>query len=424
MKTLRYDNIGETLYSETLGNGLTVLVLPKPGFTKSYAMFATDYGGADRRYMLSGKWTDTPAGVAHFLEHKMFDTPDGGNALTVLSANGASPNAFTGSAMTAYYFESTSGFEENLRMLLDFVSVPYFTDDSVQKEQGIIGQEIRMIEDSPDFVVYMNALKCLYEHNPISESVAGSIESIARITAQTLYDCHRVFYNPSNMVLCVVGDVDAQAVVDIARRALPAEPGEAPQRDYGPNEGLFPVTKRICKAMAVSLPQFVIASKVQPADKGPGTLRQSLAASLAMKYLLGTSSPFYAGLYSSGDVTGPFDYELDRSGGVSTVLISGEGPDPDSVLSKLSAEVSSVVENGVDKERFERLRKAYFGASLRSLSSFEGLCQSLAESHFAGCCAMDRYALINDIGTDEILGFIAENLAAEKLAISIVEPVK
>ena len=268
MLSTKYDAIGETLYFDTLPNGLTIQVMPKPGFAKCYAVFATNYGGADRRFRIGGQWRDTPAGVAHFLEHKMFDTPDGGNALAVLSANGADPNAFTSSGMTAYYFESTQGFYDNLRTLLSFVSVPYFTDESVQKEQGIISQEIRMIEDNPGFVVYNNAMKCIYEHNPVRDSVAGTVESIAEITAQTLYDCHKVFYNPSNMTLAVVGDVSPERVAAIAREVLPSEPGERPERDYGEAESELPVRRFVTEAMEVSAPQFIIASRFDPAPAG------------------------------------------------------------------------------------------------------------------------------------------------------------
>ncbi|NLH00497.1 MAG: insulinase family protein, partial [Clostridiales bacterium] len=192
-----FDRIAETLISEILPNGLSVNIVAKPQFSKSFAMFATNYGGADRRFKLAGQWIDTPAGVAHYLEHKMFDMPYG-NALNELSSRGASPNAFTSSAMTAYHFESTSEFEANLRTLLTFVSTPYFTEESVRKEQGIIGQEIRMVEDSPSYVIYNNLLRCLYSSNPVRDSVAGTVESIAEITHETLYHCHKVFYNPSN----------------------------------------------------------------------------------------------------------------------------------------------------------------------------------------------------------------------------------
>ena len=161
-----YPRIGESLYHGELVNGLHVYVDVKPEFSKSYAFFATNYGGMDMRFQLNGEWHDTPAGVAHFLEHKMFDTKDG-NALQDLAANGASPNAFTSSAITGYYFESTEKFEENLKILLSFVSEPWFTPESVDKEQGIIGQEIRMIEDDPENQVFYGMMETLYVHNPI-----------------------------------------------------------------------------------------------------------------------------------------------------------------------------------------------------------------------------------------------------------------
>ena len=212
MKLHEYPEIGEKLYSTVLPNGLEIRVIPKKDFSTCYAAFMTNYGGAHRRFTVDGRTVDTPAGVAHYLEHKMFDLPNGDNALSILSANGADPNAFTSSGVTCYYFQCTEGFEENLRMLLHFVSTPYFTDETVAKEQGIIAQEIRMGEDNPGMVVYYNLLGLLYDHHPIRDRVAGTVESISHITAQTLYDCHRVFYAPSNMVLCVEGCVDPETV--------------------------------------------------------------------------------------------------------------------------------------------------------------------------------------------------------------------
>ena len=192
MDQQKFPRIGEEMYHEVLENGLNVFVIPKPEFQKSYSFFATNYGGMDMRFCLDGEWHDTPAGVAHYLEHKMFDTEDG-NALQDLAANGASPNAFTSSAITGYYFESTEKFEENLKILLSFVSIPWFTEESVEKERGIIGQEIGMIEDNPDWKVFMNLMAGLYEEHPIRVSVAGSVESISHITADTLYACHKAF---------------------------------------------------------------------------------------------------------------------------------------------------------------------------------------------------------------------------------------
>ena len=237
MKETFYERIGEAVCRERLSNGLEVCVVPKPGYAKKYAFFSTRYGGMDMRFRLDGVWHDTPAGIAHYLEHKMFDTKDG-NALQELAKNGAEPNAFTSNAMTAYYFDSTEHFEENLRILLSFVSIPYFTDESVAKEQGIIGQEIRMIEDNPDWQIYTRMLRAMYHRHAARTSIAGTVESIAEITADTLYDCHKAFYTPANMILTVVGDVDPAEVVRAAREVLPRESGPAIPRDYGREEGL------------------------------------------------------------------------------------------------------------------------------------------------------------------------------------------
>jgi predicted Zn-dependent peptidase len=420
MQKTRYDAIGETLYTETLPNGLTVQVLPKPGFIKCYAVFATDYGGADRRFRIGGEWRDTPAGVAHFLEHKMFDTPDGGNALAVLSANGADPNAFTSSCMTAYYFESTQGFEENLRTLLSFVSVPYFTAESVQKEQGIIGQEIRMIEDNPDFVVYNNAMKCIYEHNPVRDSVAGSVESIAEISADTLYACHKVFYNPSNMTLAVVGDVDPERVVVIAREVLPAEPGERPERDYGEPESDFPKKRFVSVQMEVSAPQFIIAARLEPAPAGEARARQTAVSSLALRCLTGRSSEFYTDLYAAGLLKQDFAADIDYAAGSASFIAGGESAKPEQVLARLERAVAEF--DRMDKAVFERHRRSYYGSILRALDSFEDTCVSLAECRFSGFSLPDYFALVNDVSFDEVVAFAKSALAPEKLVLSVVEP--
>lgn len=414
--------VGETLYTDTLPNGLRMLVAVKPGYAKSYAFFATDYGGADRRFKLAGKWNDTPAGVAHFLEHKMFDTPDGGNALSVLSANGASPNAFTSSGITAYHFESTEGFYENLDTLLSFVSVPYFTAESVQKEQGIIGQEIRMTEDNPFFVVYYGLLKCLFAHNPVRDSVAGTVESIAEITDQTLYDCHKVFYNPSNMVLCVVGDVDPEKVREAAIRVLPAEAGEVPERDYGEAEAELPHETRFDVVMEVSMPLFALGSRFMPAEKGENALRQRLVAELALRCLLSESSPLYSRMYADGLINNNFEYEVDYSAGAATVIVSGESMDPEAVLAAINGEVQRIAQNGLDAALFERVKRTSYGTRLRGLGRFGDLAYLLAEGAFADYCALEAFDVMETIGREEAEQFIRETLPQEKLALSVARP--
>ena len=294
MEQIRFERIGETMFHQVLDNGLNVFVFPKPEFQKKYAFFATNYGGMDLRFQLDGTWHDTPAGVAHYLEHKMFDTREG-NALQQLTANGASPNAFTSNAITGYYFEST---EENLRTLLSFVSVPYFTRESVEKERGIIGQEIGMIEDDPNWTVFVNLLGALYEHHPIRTSVAGTVESISHITEETLYACHKAFYDPANMVLCAAGDLDPQAVCRLAREVLPTQAGPIAEKDYGPEEPSRAARGLVEEHMAVSCPIFQLGCKGDAPVRGEAGLRQELLGDLACEVLLGTSTP----LWQSGGI--------------------------------------------------------------------------------------------------------------------------
>ena len=387
MRTKTYPQLGETLYSAALPNGLALHVVPKPGFRSFYAVFAANYGGAHRRFVLDGETLDTPAGVAHYLEHKMFDLPDGDNALNLLSANGADPNAFTSSGITCYYFQCTENFEENLRLLLHFVSTPYFTEETVQKEQGIIAQEIRMGEDSPGSAVYYNLLKQLYASHPIRDRVAGTVESIAEITQETLYACHKVFYAPSNMCLCVEGDVDPERIEALARELLSEERAPVPAADFGPEEGPLPVEALHREPMPVSAPQFLIGAKLRP-ESGEAGLRQRIVAQLALRLLVGCSSPFYTSLYAEGTLNRDFDYEADFSAGTGTVILGGESEDPEKVLAELNAAVARVCAEGFEPGAFERGKRASYGARLRGLEDFESVCVALATAQFEGFCPL------------------------------------
>ena len=418
-----FKNIDETLIYEVLPNGLTINIIPKPQFSKSYAMFATNYGGADRRFKLAGNWIDTPAGVAHFLEHKMFDMPDG-NALNVLSSRGASPNAFTSSGITAYHFESTTMFDENLRTLLGFVSTPYFTAESVQKEQGIIGQEIKMVEDNPGYVVYYNLLKCLYASNPVRDTVAGTVESIAEITHETLYHCHKVFYNPSNMTLSVVGNVDPEKVIEAARELLPSSPGEVPERDYGEKEAETPLQSAKKTSMEVSAPQFLFGSRLVPEQKGRARLRQRLIGEIALRAIFGSSSPFYTRLYAEGLINSSFEYELDYTAGTAMLVAGGESRNVDGVMNELNSEISKISSEGLSRTLFENAKKAHFGSQLRVLGSFSALSQELADGAFADYRPFDAFEEINNIGLADANAFITRNLTPEKLALSVVSPLE
>lgn len=419
--TIRYDSVGEECRSAVLSNGLEVRVVEKPGFRSCYAAFAVKYGGADRRFEAGGRFMDTPAGIAHYLEHKMFDMPNGDNSLAVLTSNGADPNAFTSVAMTCYFFQCTEKFYENLELLLRFVTTPYFTPETVEKERGIIGQEIMMGRDNPDRALYYNLLKLLYRNHPVREDVAGSIESIAQITADTLYECHRTFYCPGNMVLCVEGNVSAEEVVETAERVLSGwKSSPVPHSDYGEGDGLLPYESFISEKYPISERQFLVGAKVTPA---PGDFtRQQLAAKLALQVMFGPSSEFYNRLYAEGLINNSFVFEIDYVTNIATVIMGGESRDPEAVLAEINRTVEKVRKDGVNRDLFERAKKAAIGGALRTFEDFDNVCIGMAEGVFQNFCIFEAPAILETITAGECSEFASEYLSPERLAMSVIEP--
>lgn len=416
-----YPRIGEEVIHVTLDNGLPVCIVPKKGFSRKYALFATRYGGMDMRFQLNGQWLDTPAGIAHYLEHKMFDT-EGGNALQELAKNGAEPNAFTSNAITCYYFDSTEKFYENLEILLSFVSIPYFTEESVEKEQGIIGQEIGMIEDNPEWQVYKQLMQSLYRHSPARTPVAGSVESISHITAQTLYDCHKAFYTPANMCLVVVGDVEPEQVLSVARRVLPAERGTVIDRDYGAEESTDAAAPYAEKRMEVSMPTFLLGFKCPPQHGGEAQHRFTAIGELACDVLMGESSPLYARLYSQGLINGSFGSAFDILPGAAYVYAGGDSKDPKAVAEAVLAEAQRLASEGVDGDYYKRIVNANFGAALRGLNSFESIAVSMAEGHFQGYDPCRFPEIYDSITVEDVLAFLRDNFTRQHMALSVIAP--
>ena len=421
MEVRDYPRLGEKLTRHTLSNGLEILVVHKPFHAKRYAFFATRYGGMDMRYQQDGTWKDTPAGIAHYLEHKMFDTQEG-NALQELAKNGAVENAFTSGSMTAYYFESTEHFYDNLRILLSFVSVPWFTEESVAKEQGIIAQEIRMTEDDPEWQVYAGLMECLYRDSPVKVPVAGTVESIRAITPQVLYDCHRAFYTPGNMVLVCVGDVDMDRVARIAEEILPMEPGEEIPRDYGAEEDAAPRCRETERAMEVSMPSFLGGYKCRPCPGGEELLRRSIIGDMACDVLFGDSSPLYTRLYEEGAINGSLGGNFDVMPGAAYLYVGGDARDPRRVFDEITREARRLGEEGIDEAFYQQIRRAAYGQAIRSLNSFENIAVSLAEGCFRG---FDYYRLpeiFDTVAKADVEAFLREELTQEHAAISVIRP--
>ena len=420
MSVQEYPKLGERVTRLRLHNGLEVVVVHKPYHAKRYAFFATRYGGMDLRFRLDGVWRDTPAGIAHYLEHKMFDTREG-NALQELAKNGAVDNAFTSNAITGYYFECTEKFYESLRILLSFVSEPYFTQESVDKEQGIIAQEIRMIEDEPDWRVYANLMECLYASHPVRVPVAGSVESIEAITPQVLYDCHKAFYTPANMVLVCVGDVEAAEVAALASEILPGESGPVIERDYG-EEPPLPVGQEREMTMEISMPTFLGGWKCRPVQTGEDLLRRSIIGDMACDVLFGDSSPLYTSLYEEGAINGSLGGNFDVLPGAAYLYVGGDAKDPRDVFRRVAAEARRLGEEGIDEAFYRQIRRASYGQMLRSLNSFENIAVSMAEGYFRGFDYYRFPEIFETVTKADVEAFLREELTEEHAALSIIWP--
>ncbi len=421
MEEKRYERLGMDLFHGRLDNGLHVFVDKRPGYGKQFAFFATRYGGLDMRFKTERGWQDTPAGVAHFLEHKLFDTKDG-NALQLMAANGADPNAFTSFGITGYFFQCTQGFEENLRTLLSFVSEPWFTPESVAKEQGIIGQEIAMGDDEAETEVFYDLLKCLYAHHPIRTHIAGTQASIAQITDQTLYTCHGAFYNPGNMVLTVVGDVDPQRVMDLAGEVVVGAGKGSPERDYGPAEPDGAVERETSRSMEVSAPLFQMGFKLPAPDRGQDRLRAQLLGDLAGDLLVGEASPLYNRLYGQGLVNRAFSCGYEDYPGCAFLALGGESRDPRAVRDAVLEECRRVAEEGFEPERFARCKKAAYGGMVSQLNSFENTAVELAQSYFDGVEYLTFPEVFQSITARDVQDFVARYLTAERHALAMITP--
>ena len=421
MKKTYYPRLDETVCRRTLPNGLKILVVPKPGFTRKIAYFVTNYGSVHTSFTLEGKAYTTPAGVAHYLEHKMFDMPDR-DVTAEFAALGASPNAFTSYGLTAYYFSCTENFAPALKLLLEFVSTPYFTEESVEKERGIIAQEILMYADSADSVVMEEMNRGLYRHHPIRVPIAGTVESIQDITAQTLYDCHKAFYHPANMTLCVVGDVDAEEVAAIAGEILPKEKSPVAVPDFGLPEPQTAVTAVSRREMDVAMTTFQLAFKCPPPAKGRDHAHQELVAEIAAEMLFGQSSQLYQWLYEDGLIDSSFGGGEEFTAGTAMLTCGGDSRDPEEVRNCIINEAKFLAENGLDQAAFDRIKRSFLGIRFKDLTSFDGTCYRLVAYSMEDHDYFDFPSIFQEVTIEEVRQFIADNVRPEKCALSIVDP--
>lgn len=417
----------ERLYQYRVYPGMDVYILPKPGYHKKYAIFSTRFGSIDNRFRVEpeNNITEVPDGVAHFLEHKLFED-DRGSVFDRFAVLGASANAYTSFTQTTYLFSCTTNFEQNLQQLLNFVQEPYFTEKTVQKEQGIIGQEIKMYEDHPHWRVFFNLLESLYCVHPVRNDIAGTAESIARITPELLYHCYNTYYHPTNMAVFIVGDLDPDRTSELVEENLST-------RDYrtmGAIVRLFPREPekinrdRVEQKLVVSEPILFLGYKDIVAEKlqGMDLLRRDILMELILDIIFGSSEELYNELYRSDLIDEGFGADYTAEINYGYTMIGGETKDPDQLYTRIIAAINNTMKNGVTEEQFERHRRKILGNYIRRFNSLEFIANNFLAQRFRGTDLFALPSVLQEVRRDEALAVAEENLDPDRHAVSLILP--
>ncbi len=419
MQLNSYPRLAEELYTNTLPNGLRIRIVPKKDFARKYAFLAVDFGSIDTKFSFAGEDHDLPAGIAHYLEHKMFDLPDMDASARFVEL-GASSNAFTSYSMTAYHFSCTDNFSESLALLLRMVTVPYFTEESVEKERGIIEQEIRMYEDSAESRVYEELFSILFPKHPASVPISGTVESISQITVQMLYDCHKAFYTPANMILSIAGDVDPQEILELAEKYTHPVRVPLPIRDHGdpsgPKEAVFAQ-----RSMPISMPTLAMAFPCPPVSSEE-IIKRELVGELASEILAGESSPLYTELYNEGLIDASFSVGYESIKDLCLLSLTGDSDKPEDVYKAVIAEGLRIAKEGLDEEWFHRLLHSSLGRRMRDLDSFSSICYRLCAYEFDGYSYFDFPDAYAKLRPEDVQDFLAQCIRADSSGLSVIYP--
>lgn len=417
-KEIFESEIGESYVKAVHPSGLKIYILEKPQYNSAYAVFGTKYGSIDNCFSVDGEKVTVPEGIAHFLEHKLFESEDG-DAFTRFAETGAAANAFTSFDRTCYLFSCSDRFYENLEILLDFVQSPYFTEQTVKKEQGIIGQEIRMYDDSPDWRVTFNMLGAMYKNHFVKIDIAGTVDSIAEIDDKLLYRCYNTFYNPSNMFVCIAGNVSTEKVLSVIKGAI-KETKQAELIRIGCDEPDEIQRSYVSQKMSVAQPMFCFGFK-ERVEKPERTVKEKLATALLAEIAAGDCSPLYKKLINDGLINDEFGFEYFTGNGYACLMFEGESSDPVRVSEEIKAELERIRKDGIDKKLFSAIRCGMYGDAVRAFNSVEGIAMKLVD------CAMLDYGLFDELKylksiTAEDVMKRAELLRPEMSVLSVIEP--
>lgn len=407
-------------------SGLRVYVFPKKGFSKYYAIYGTDYGSLNRTFTVPGEDKDitVPDGIAHYLEHKMFEEEDGSDAFEKFALTGASSNAYTSFDLTAYLFSCTDKFYENLDILLEFVNHPHFTEENVAKEQGIIGQEIKMYDDDPEWRVFFNSLKAMFHNNPVKIDIAGTVESISHITPEILYKCYNTFYNPANMLLVLVGDIDINEAMKYVDKHI------SPERNLGkvkcpevaePKER---VQEYIEQKLSVSQPMFRAAFKDNmPYMTGDELLKKEIATEIILEAVFGRSSDFYLDLYEKGLIDSTFGTETDIEHEYGFTLIGGESKAPEEVYKEIKKVLDKCANDGIDKAAAERAKKVLISRDISLFNNVEAMGNAFIRQLKNNQNPLNYKNAVQSITYEDIMNRLAEHFDTSNSVLSVVRPI-
>lgn len=426
MREIRYEQLQETLYHERLENGLDVYVMPKPEFNQAFATFTAKYGSIDREFIVPGRTTPTrvPDGIAHFLEHKMFEEEDG-DVFQRFARYGASANAYTSFDMTTYLFSATSHLKENLETLIDFVQSPFLTDENVEKEKGIIGQEIRMYDDDPDWRSYFGVLQGLFQEHPIRIDIAGTVESISEITKETLMDCYRTFYHPANMLVFVVGPFIPEETV----RWIADSQARKPFVPQGEIERVFPrepaeaARPKVEVKLPVSIPRCLFGFKeADPGVSGRELLVRELATGVGFDALFSKNAGLFNRLFNEGLIDKGFSWEYEVTPGYGFSVIGGNSKDPDRLMDIVNRELAKVRQLGISQKVFEVSRKKMIGKFLEGLDSPRYIARNFTSYRFKGADFFESIAVLEELTHEQVNRRLAEHFDPKAQTVSLVWP--
>ncbi|TMU87726.1 insulinase family protein [Bacillus sp. BHET2] len=427
MKKISFDQLQENLYYEKMSNGLDVYILPKKGFNKTYATFTTKYGSIDNHFLPldEDEFVKVPDGIAHFLEHKLFEKEDG-DVFQQFSRQGASANAFTSFTRTAYLFSSTTNVEQNLETLIDFVQDPYFTEKTVEKEKGIIGQEITMYDDNPDWRLYFGVIQNMYQNHPVKIDIAGTIESITPITKDMLYQCYNTFYHPSNMLLFVVGSVEPDQIMDQIRSNQEKKNYEKMpeiKREFEDEPDTVAQKKQVLK-MNVQSPKCLVGLKApEPQQQGKEMLKQELSMNVFLDMLFGKSSTYYSDLYNEGLIDETFHYDYTQENGFGFLTVGGDTERPDELAEKVqSLLLKAKQESLFTDEALKRTKKKKIGAFLRAINSPEYIANQFTRYAFNEMDLFEVVPTLEALKYDDIQSIVNTIISEERFTVCQVVP--